>query len=180
MSVLSRCCPFGKADQQETTSSSNCTSIPQLLAQIIWGVPASLLYRKTQACPLPPFHISITLSLGIKAAVRPAAISNFLILLRLISGCSKRDVRASVWRFFQGTTFEVCSLVGQKVIKKSLASTRKAADKFLRERLASERVRPKDRFLRWVDLSGQRSSLKSSKIYKSWRVLGKLPKIRLW
>ena len=76
--------------------------------------------------------------------------------------------------------FNVCVLVDQKVIKKSLASTRKAADKFLREWLAFKRGRLKDGFGCCIDCSRGRSLLKSLKIYKSWRVLGKLPKIRLW
>jgi hypothetical protein len=50
--------------------------------------------------------------------------------------------------------FNVCVLVGQKVIKKSLGSTRKAIDKFSRERLDSERARLKDGFIRCVDRSG--------------------------
>jgi hypothetical protein len=66
-----------------------------------------------------------------KAAVWPAAISNFLIFPRLISGCSKRDVRASVRKIFQGITFEVCSLVGQKATKKYLAKDKKNGRQFL-------------------------------------------------
>jgi hypothetical protein len=95
----------------------------------------------------------MTLSLGIKAAAWPAAISNFLIFPRPISGCSKCDVRASFSRLFHGIIFKGCGFVGQKVIKKSLASTRKAADKFLREWLAFERARPKDGFGCCIDCS---------------------------
>lgn len=152
--------------------------MPQLLAQVIWGSPASLLYRKRQECPSPPFHISITSSLGMKAAARPAAINNLSILPRPTSGCSKRDVRASFRRFSQGITFEFCCPVSQKFAKKSSASTRKAADKFSRKRLDFERALPKDGFARLVDRFGWRSLLKSSNMYSSRRVTGKFHEIK--
>jgi hypothetical protein len=150
-----------------------------LPAQVILVPPVSLLYRKKQTCPSPPFHISITSSLGIKTAARPAAISILLIFLRDVTGRSKRDVRASFRRFSQGITFKLSSLGGQRFAKKSSASTRKAADNFSRKRLDFERAPPKERFARLVDHSGCRSLLKSSNMYRSRRVLGRFFKIRL-
>lgn len=140
-----------------------------------------LVYRKTQACPLPPFQISITLSLGIKAAARPAATSISLIFRYAVFGCSKRDVRARSCRFSQGITFTFGLLVGRKLAKKSTASTRKEADKLIRSRLDFERALPNEGFAclvycsRWVNClkcSGWRRLLKFSNMDSRRRVLG--------
>ena len=105
--------------------SSNKSRSCQLLLRVLkrsnvrlLGSPASLLYRKRQACPSPPFHISITSSLGITAAARPAVISSLSISPRPISGRSQRDVRASFLKFSQDITFKFGSLVGQRCAKK--------------------------------------------------------------
>lgn len=141
-----------------------------------------LVYRKTQACLLPPFQISITLSLGVKAAARPAAISIPLICRCAVFECSGRDVRARQRRFRQGIMFAFGLLAGPKLAKKSTASTRNAADKFVRNRLDFERALPKEGFARLVycstyvsclKCSGWRSLLKFYNMVSVWRVLGR-------
>ena len=72
---------------------------------------------------------------------------------------------------------ECGSLVGRRLAKKSLASTRKAADRFSRERLDFKRVLPKEGLARLEDRSGWRSLLKSSNMYRCRRVLGRCPKV---
>lgn len=176
------CCPcLGTFAQQFMASGSSWNPGPQVHSQLIRALPSVLVYRKTQACLLPQFQISITLSLGIEAAARPAAISIPLIFRYAVFGCSKRDVRARSCRFFQGITFAFGLLVGPKLAKKSTASTRKAADNLVRSRLDFERALPNEgfallvycsRFLSCLKYSGWRSLLKSSNIDSSRRVLG--------
>lgn len=145
------CCPcLGTFSQQFMTSGSSWDPGPQVHSQLIRALPSMLVYRKTQPCFLPPFQISIIISLGMKAAALPAAISIRFIFRRAVVGCSKRDVRASCRRFSQGITLTFGLLVGPKLAKKSTASTRKAADNFVRNRLDFERALPKEGFARLV------------------------------
>lgn len=140
-----------------------------------------LVYRKIQACPLPPFQTSITLNLGIKAAARPAATNISLLFRYAVFGCSKRDVRTRSSRLSQGITFTFGLLAGRKLAKKSTASTRKEAGKLVRSRLDFERALPNEGFARlvycsrWVNClkcSGWRSLLKFSNMGSRRRVFG--------
>lgn len=65
-------------------------------------------------------------------------------------GWSKRDDSARYLRFSQEITFAFGLLAGRKLVKKSTASTRKAADNLVRNRLDFERALSNEGFARLV------------------------------
>ena len=160
-----------------------------LLSQVRRWRPSCLVYWKTTASLSLPFHISMVSSCGMYATARPAAISRFLILLQVPLESKKQVVKASFRSAFQdgsasGASGGGTGFFGWNPVKKSLASTRNAAERVSRAlalRLAAASFKPRGRSA-WLTVSplvGQRNWLVSWNKYSSLRVSGKCS-LRTW